>query len=100
MPPWWLNEQASVYTSARSDGAARSMTFPGLRVAIASAEHLLAMKVLAARRRDVDDLRILVDELDLADVDQVLTVVRRVFPDEAVPDRALLALEDVFAPDQ
>jgi hypothetical protein len=69
---------------------------PGLRVAAASPEHLLAMKVLAARRRDADDIRFLIRRLGLVSVDQVLAVCAEVFPDEPVPERARLILEDVF----
>jgi hypothetical protein len=64
-----------------------------------SAEHLLAMKVLAARRRDVEDIRFLVDRLGLSTVDEVLALSAEVFPDEPVPDRARLVLEDALGDD-
>ncbi len=65
LPPWWLNEQASVYVAPGGDAAApRVFDHPGLRVSAASPEHLLAMKVLAARRRDSDDIRFLVNTWD------------------------------------
>jgi hypothetical protein len=52
-PRWWLNEQASAYVAPGGDPeAARIFDHPGLRVVAASPRHLLAMKVLAARRRD------------------------------------------------
>jgi hypothetical protein len=54
------------------------------------------MKVLAARRRDSDDIRFLVRRLGLASVDEVLAVCADVFPDEPVPDRARLILEDAL----
>lgn len=66
LPPWWLNEQASVYVAPGGDSAApRVFDHPGLRVSAASPEHLLAMKLLAARRRDNDDIRFLVKHLGL-----------------------------------
>ncbi len=53
LPDWWLNQQASSYVAPGGDPSApRVFDHPGLRVAAASPEHLLAMKVLAARRRD------------------------------------------------
>jgi hypothetical protein len=67
-----------------------------LRVTAASPEHLLAMKVLAARRRDAEDISFLVKHLQLATPEQVLAVCAEVFPDEDVPERARLVLEDVF----
>ena len=62
----------------------------------ASPEHLLAMKAMAARRRDVEDLRLLVGVLCLKASKEVVALCARVFPDEALPDRARLVLEDLF----
>lgn len=101
LPQWWLNKQASVYVAPSGDPEARlSFDHPGLRVSAASPEHLLAMKALAARRRDIEDLRVLIGMLGLTTADQVIAVCSRVFPDESLPDRARLALEDLFAPDK
>jgi hypothetical protein len=50
LPPWWLNEQASVYVSGKDDpGRRRVFDHPELRVMAASPEHIFAMKALAAR---------------------------------------------------
>ena len=54
------------------------------------------MKVLAARRRDGDDIRFLIHRLGLTSLNQVLAVCAKVFPEEPVPDRARLVLEDAF----
>src|ERR1022692_4919711 len=55
-PRWWLNEQVIAYVARGGDPAApRVFDHPGLRVSAASPEHLLAMKVIAARRRDADE---------------------------------------------
>jgi hypothetical protein len=101
LPRWWLNEQASVYIAPGGDSAAsRVFDHPGLRVSAASPEHLLAMKVLAGRRRDADDVKVLVTHLQLTSVAQVLGVLAEVFPEEEVPPRARLILEDIFDPEQ
>ena len=97
LPQWWLNEQASAYVAPGGDSnAPRVFDHPGLRVSAASPEHLLAMKVLAARRRDADDIRFLVEHLGLTTVAEVLALCAEVFPDEEVPSRARLVLEDAF----
>jgi predicted nucleotidyltransferase len=97
LPSWWLNEQASVYVAPGGDPTApRVFDHPGLRVAAASPEHLLAMKVLAARRRDAEDIRFLVRHLGLSTTAAVLALCAEVFPDEDIPARARLVLEDVF----
>jgi predicted nucleotidyltransferase len=100
LPSWWLNEQASVYVAPGGDAAAPHVfDHPGLRVSAASPEHLLAMKVLAARRRDTEDISYLVKHLGLSSVAEVLAVCAAVFPEEPVPDRARLILEDFFDAD-
>jgi hypothetical protein len=97
LPQWWLNEQASAYVAPGGDSnAPRVFDHPGLRVSAASPEHLLAMKVLAARRRDADDIRFLIKHLSLTTVDEVLALCAEVFPDEEVPARARMVLEDAF----
>jgi hypothetical protein len=58
-PDGGLNGQASVYISGKDDpGKRRVFDHPGLRVTAASPRHIFAMKALAARTRDVDDLRL------------------------------------------
>lgn len=97
LPAWWLNEQASVYVAPGGDATAPHVfDHPGLRVSAASAEHLLAMKVLAARRRDADDINYLVKHLGLSSAAEVLQICASVFPEEPVPERATMILEDLF----
>ena len=67
------------------------------RVFTASPEHLLAMKALAARPRDMDDIRKLVQVLGLHTVDDVLASVREIFPEEEPPARLGLLLKDIFS---
>ncbi len=98
LPRWWLNEQASSYVAPAGDPSAPHVfENAGIRVAAASPEHLLAMKVLAARRRDVEDLRKLAQHLGLTSPEEVLAICAEIFPDEPVPGRAGLVLEEVFA---
>ena len=51
--------------------------------------------VLVARR-DTDDITYLVKHLGLTSTADVLAVCTAVFPDEPVPDRARLILDDLF----
>ncbi len=55
------------------------------------------MKAFAARPRDAEDIRQLVQVLDLHAVDDVLAAVREIFPDEEPPARLRLLLEDIFS---
>jgi hypothetical protein len=98
LPQFWLNEQASAYVAPGGDPTApRVFDHPGLRVLVASAEHLLAMKVMAARRRDAADIELLLDRLGLRTVEEVIALCAEVFPDEPVPARARLVLEDALS---
>jgi hypothetical protein len=89
LPAWWLNEQASAYVAPGDDvKAARVFDRPGLRV--------LAMKVLAARPRDEEDVRLLAGHLGLTTAETVMALTAEIFPDESIPDRARLLIEDLF----
>ncbi|MGH8897957.1 MAG: DUF6036 family nucleotidyltransferase [Egibacteraceae bacterium] len=97
LPPWWLHEQATVYLSRQQDAhAAAVFDHPYLRVQASSAEHLVAMKALAGRQHDLEDLRLLIDRLGLRSPDEVLRIVADVFPDQALPDRKRMLIEDLF----
>lgn len=97
LPGWWLNEQATVYVAPGRDSAApRIFDSPGLRVSAASPRHLLAMKVLAARAKDLDDIAFLAGHLGVTSSAEVLAICAAVFPDEPVPERARLILEDLL----
>jgi hypothetical protein len=75
LPPWWLNEQASVYISGKDDlGKRRVFDHPGLRVMAASPQHIFAMKALAARTRDIDDLRLLASVIGVESANQALQI--------------------------
>jgi hypothetical protein len=101
LPDWWLNEQATAYVAAGGDPEApRVFDHPGLRVSAASPRHLLAMKVLAAPRRDAADIVTLVRRLGLRTVDEILSLCEEVFPDEPVPTRARLIIEDAIGSTQ
>jgi hypothetical protein len=60
----------------------RSSRSPGLR---GLARALLAMKVLASRRRDSDDIRYLIKHLGLSSAAEVLEVCASVFPMSRLP---------------
>jgi hypothetical protein len=57
------------------------------------------MKALAARPRDAEDIRQLTRVLRLHTVDDVLALVREIFPEEEPPARLRLLLNDII-PDQ
>ena len=97
LPGWWLNEQASVYVSGRDDpGKRRVFDHPNLRIMVASPEHIFAMKALAARVRDIDDLRRLAELAKVRNVGDALRLVQDFYPDEALSARSQALLQSLF----
>jgi predicted nucleotidyltransferase len=98
LPAWWLNEQASVYISGKDDPDKRRVfDHPGLRVTAASPRHIFAMKALAARTRDIDDLRLLADIIGVDSAETALQICAEFFPDEEVPPRTAAVLQELFS---
>jgi predicted nucleotidyltransferase len=97
MPTWWLNEQASVYISGKDDpGKRRVFDHPGLRVTAASPRHIFAMKALAARTRDVDDLRLLAEIIGVDSAATAVQICAEFFPDEDINPRSAAVLQELF----
>ena len=97
LPPWWLNEQATAYISGKDDpGKRRVFDHPGLRVMAASPEHVFAMKALAARTRDIDDLRLLAGMIGIETADAAIQICSDFYPDEPIPPRTDAALRELF----
>jgi hypothetical protein len=97
-PSTWLNNQAAVYVSRAPGEGERVFDHPYLQVMVTPPDHLLAMKVLAARAaRDGDDLRVLFDRLGITRADEVWPIVERFFPGTAIPSRSRALVEDLLA---
>ena len=65
----WLNEGAGARVPPRPASARRRPTEPGLTVHIAPPEHVLAMKLVALRRKDRPDIRLLIAHLEMAEAE-------------------------------
>ena len=97
LPYWWLNEQASIYISGKDDPDKRRVfDHPGLRVSAASPAHIFAMKALAARTRDIDDLRVLADIIGVQSADEAMQICAEFYPDEPLPERSAAVLRELF----
>ncbi|MFC4615690.1 DUF6036 family nucleotidyltransferase [Cellulomonas algicola] len=102
LDPEWLNDRVtSAVVGLVSDEGQTELDVPGLSAAVASPEHLLAMKMLAGRERDLDDLVVLFRHLGITAPCQAVEITERVFggghPDSAPPLEYLeLLAEDVL----
>lgn len=81
--PDWLNQSARAYIPG-GDAGAVLLDIPGLSVALASPEHLLAMKMAAFRPTDVPDLELLFGELKITTADQAADIALSVYGEESV----------------
>ncbi|MFM8418049.1 MAG: hypothetical protein ACKOAT_11250 [Actinomycetota bacterium] len=98
LPRSWLNNQASSYVSGRAGRGTPVFDHPHLRVMVTPPEHLLAMKVRAARAlRDGPDIATLLDHLELRTLAEVRQVVSRYFPDEPLSQRSVDLVRDLLA---
>jgi hypothetical protein len=73
---------------------------PGIRPSraarVSSIAHIFAMKALAARTRDIDDLRVLADIIGVESADEGLQICADFYPDEPVPERTAAMLRELF----
>ena len=87
-PTTWPNEQAAMAAPRRKDHLAMTVYADGnLVVTGASAKHLLAMKVRAARLKDAEDIAFLTRHLGMREAREVWDLHDQVFPDDP-PQRA------------
>jgi hypothetical protein len=111
-PADWINDSVKGFLSrADAERGAKTLlkSYPasgpeGLRVLVASAAYLFAMKCLAMRaadateRGDIEDIRQLGVELGIASFDQAIAMVSRFYPANALPPKTRFGLEELFGP--
>ncbi len=86
LPDGWLNSAAGAFMPGRAQVPPLVLDVPGLSVASAPAEHLLAMKLAAGRYgRDLDDIATLLDVLGIDDPAEAVRIARDLYgPDSVV----------------
>ena len=72
--------------------------FPNLKVFIPETDYLLAMKILAARAdtSDLDDIKFLVNNLQINSVEDALEIVRNYYPRKEIKAETAFLLEEIL----
>lgn len=99
LDPHWLSSSAAAFLPDGERIGPVMLDVPGLSVASAPAEHLLAMKMAAGRMaRDLDDIATLLDVLGIDDPREAAALARRVYGDDSVvlsdPDESYVLLAE------
>ena len=97
VPENWLNDAAKGFFL--SDPPRQDvLDYPHLRVWAPTADYMLAMKCVSARfdGHDQDDVLFLVGHLKLRTPEEVFTVIRRYYPDGAVPAKTRFLIEELL----
>lgn len=95
----WLNDAVKGFLSDRGEFAPW-FERENLKVFVATAEYLLAMKCVAFRLgpefHDEDDVRFLLRHLELRRAEDALAIVERYFPPDRIPAKTRYALEELL----
>lgn len=96
LPLDWLNFAVKMFVVEHEKDLL--LDLPNLKVFVPAAEYLLAMKVLAARPEsfDLEDIRFLVDKLELKTVSEVLDLVANYYPNKTIKPETRFLLEEIL----
>lgn len=100
-PNTWLNDAVKMFASNYDDDKDWELhiTRAGVTVSVASCKLLLAMKLLAARPRDVEDILLLIRACGITERQDAVDVFDDYYPTESLKPRALRILDDVLSND-
>jgi hypothetical protein len=98
VPDDWLNDGVKAFLPGDDPAATVVLDAPGIRVQVASAPYLLALKVQAARvERDRDDILTLAAQCGALTAVEVLSIVERVLGGaERLQPKARFIVEELF----
>ena len=91
----WLNDgvKGFFYTQPPTQKWAE---FPGLRVYFTSLDYLFAMKVVAGRPQDIDDIKALAPQLNISNAEEALVIVKKYVPEQLLVPRIEYIIEEIF----
>lgn len=97
LEPDWLTDAVKGFVLGSDPDATTHLDVPGLRVVVASPQHLFVMKAMAARvERDAADLVRLYDLCGFASVDEALATVERAVPPRLLHPKTAFLLRELL----
>ena len=91
LPENWLNDEVRwIPTLPPQRDARAEVLYDSCHLVVtgASAPHILAMKVRAARNRDVEDIKLLIRQLGITTIQEVREIHHAVYPHDGIPWRS------------
>lgn len=95
LPEAWLNDGVKGFFYGDPPKTVWA-DYPGLRVYTVTPEYLFAMKAIAGRPRDDEDLKALVTHLGLKSPEEGLAIVERYVPPRLLTVRVKYAVQNLF----
>jgi len=95
LPPDWLNDGIKGFFYSQPPQRVFK-EYPGLIVYAVEADYMLAMKAMAHRDSDRDDVKALIRHLELDSVEEAMGIVRRYVPDQLITPGVNYFLESVW----
>ncbi len=101
-PTTWLNDAVKMFASHYDNDEDWDIhiTRAGVKVSVASCKLLLAMKLLAARPRDAEDIGLLITACDITERQAVVNVFDHYYPTESLKPQALRILHNLLPSDE
>ncbi len=95
LPPDWLNDAVKGFFYSQPPVSLWA-DYPGLHVYVAASEYVLAMKAVAGRPEDIQDIEALAAYLGLTQAQEVLDIVTRYVPSSQVLPRIQYLIQSLF----
>jgi hypothetical protein len=97
LPEDWLNDAAKAFMPGKDEHALPLPEVEGIEITTASAEYLLAMKLMAMRfGEDDEDIEVLLGECGIRDAEEALALLERLYPRSEPPLKTRLFLEELL----
>jgi hypothetical protein len=98
LPDDWLNDGVKGFLPGEDPRSRPVYESGALRVDVASPQYLLAMKLLAARDQDIDDIVLLYRLCGFTSAAEGLDLVESVYPGRLIAPKVQFLLEEFFGP--